>query len=192
MCKNSVHGTFFLSHGVVASRGPGVEVAAFSPDCLYTCLFCYQRGSFIYFMALAWYFMSDEGLSSRRWNDNSTFPEFRGGVSGWGMEDNFPSPTRSSLPPPDLPSFSLHTDGVPMMLSRCLRSASAWTKTHCSSRSPPVLHARSPATHRLVKETHLWPDRLPGYELRKRWLALWIYGLPQIQKGWKVFKRGCG
>lgn len=70
-------------------------------------------------------YVSDRGLSSHYWNDNSSFPQSRGGGGG----GNFPSPTLSSLLPPHLPSFSQHMDaGVPLMFSRCLSSASALTK----------------------------------------------------------------
>lgn len=71
-----------------------------------------------------------------------------------------------------LPSFSQHMDaGVPVMISRCLSSARALTKTYLSSSkcshslSQATMHTPSlfPAAHCLVKETLPWPWNLPWY-----------------------------
>lgn len=132
-------------------------------------------------------YVSNKGLSSRYRNDNSSFPESRGGVG-----DNFPSPTLFSILPPYLPSFSQHMDaGVPIMFSRCLSSVSALTKTcrFSSSHSLPVF-----LTHRhthtwsllqltvLLKEHFLGPaDFLDIIQKEKNLQSLWTHGLPPLQ-----------
>lgn len=136
-------------------------------------------------------YVSDKGLSSHYWNDNSSFPQSRGGVGEWGIT----SPHRPS------PLFFLHT--YPLSLSTwmlespwCFPDALAQRAHWQKPTSPlpialtcslPVLHAHthslSPAAHCLVKETLPWPSRLPGYNPIKQWLTLWTHGLLPLQNG---------
>lgn len=113
-------------------------------------MFCLKTkilDSFVYLMgfcAIFHRYMSDEGSSSRYWNDNSSFPQSRGGM-GAVADNSPPAPPHGPSPQP-LPSLSQHTDaGVPVMFSRCLSSVTD-KNLRLLRRPPPHLPPSLPIT----------------------------------------------
>lgn len=123
-------------------------------------------------------YASDRGLSSHYWNDNSSFPQSRGGGGGGGERGL----TSLHQPSPLFLSSSTLTLNMWMLESLwCFPDALALRGVHWQKLTSPLqitlsqsyIHTLFPAAHCLVKETLPWLSRLPAYNPIKQWLTLW-------------------